>query len=76
MFSDVHNYIEKMICNGSNNDIQGEAKVVYDTMSTFKFIFILHLMNKVLRISDLLCQALQMKSQDSRHFECYALNII
>ena len=65
-----------MICNGSNNDIQGEAKVVYDTMSTFKFIFILHLMNKVLRISDLLCQALQMKSQDSRHFECYALNII
>ena len=53
-----------MICNGSNNDIRGEAKSVYDAMSTFTFVFILHLMNKVLGISDLLCQALQMKSQD------------
>ena len=64
MFGVVHKYLEKMICNGSNNDIQGEAKGVYDAMSTFKFVFILHLMNKVLRISNLLCQALQMKSQD------------
>ncbi|KAH9717474.1 TTF-type domain-containing protein [Citrus sinensis] len=60
----LRSYLEKMICNGSNNDIRGEAKGVYDAMSTFKFVFILHLMNKVLGISDLLCQALQMKSQD------------
>ncbi|ESR45113.1 hypothetical protein CICLE_v10003305mg, partial [Citrus x clementina] len=64
MFGVVHEYLEKMICNGSNNDIRGEAKSVYDAMSTFTFVFILHLMNKVLGISDLLCQALQMKSQD------------
>ncbi|KDO63229.1 hypothetical protein CISIN_1g046388mg [Citrus sinensis] len=48
MFDVVHEYLEKMICNGSNNDIRGEAKGVYDTMSTFKLVFILHLMNKVL----------------------------
>ncbi|KAH9686031.1 DUF4371 domain-containing protein [Citrus sinensis] len=64
MFGVVHEYLEKLICNGSNNDIRGEAKGVYDVMSTCKFVFILHLMNKVLGISDLLCQALQMKSQD------------
>ncbi|KDO53454.1 hypothetical protein CISIN_1g038382mg [Citrus sinensis] len=64
MFGVVHEYLEKMICNGSNNDIRGEAKGVYNAMSTFTFVFILHLMNKVLGISDLLCQALQMKSQD------------
>ena len=64
MFGVVHEYLEKLICNGLNNDIQGEAKGVYDVMSTFKFVFILHLINKVLGISDLLCQALQMKSQD------------
>ncbi|KDO46461.1 hypothetical protein CISIN_1g038348mg, partial [Citrus sinensis] len=64
MFGVVHEYFKKMICNGSNNDIREEAKGVYDAMSTFKFVFILHLMNKVLGINDLLCQTLQMKSQD------------
>ena len=64
MFGVVHEYLEKLICNGSNNDIWGESKCEYDVMSTFKFVFILHLMNKVLGKSNLLCQALQMKSQD------------
>ena len=64
MFGVVHEYFKKMICNGVNNDIREEAKGVYDAMSTFKFVFILHLMNKVLGISKLFCQALQMKSQD------------
>ena len=44
MFGSVHEYLEKMICNGLNNDIRGEAKGIYDAMSTFKFVFILHLM--------------------------------
>ena len=39
MFGAVHEYLEKMICNGSNNDIRGEAKGVHNTMSTFKFFF-------------------------------------
>ncbi|ESR45526.1 hypothetical protein CICLE_v10003816mg [Citrus x clementina] len=64
LWSFPQQYLEKLICNGSNNDIRGEAKGVYDAMSTFKFVFILHFMNKVLWISDLLCQPLQMKSQD------------
>ena len=64
MFDVVHEYLKKMICNGSNNDIREEVKVVYNAMSTLKFTFILHLMNKVLGINDLLCQTLQMKSQD------------
>ena len=37
MFGVVHKYLEKMICNGSNNNIQGEAKGVYDATSTFNF---------------------------------------
>ena len=47
MFGAIHKYLEKMICNGSNNDIRRETQGVYDAMSTFKFVFILHLMNKV-----------------------------
>lgn len=64
MFGVVCKYLEKMICDGLINDIRREAKGVYDAMSTFKFVFIFHLTNKALRISNLLCQALQMKSQD------------
>ncbi|KDO40671.1 hypothetical protein CISIN_1g047049mg, partial [Citrus sinensis] len=50
IFDVVHEHLEKMTCNGSNNDIRGEAKGVYDAMSTFKFFFILHLMNKTMEL--------------------------
>jgi hypothetical protein len=33
-------------------------------LTSFKFIFILHLMKEIIGITDVLCQALQQKSQD------------
>ncbi|XP_047309724.1 uncharacterized protein LOC124913157 [Impatiens glandulifera] len=33
-------------------------------MANFEFVFILHLMHKIMRITDILCQVLQRKSQD------------
>ena len=33
-------------------------------MTPFEFVFILHLMKETMQITDLLCQALQSKSQD------------
>ena len=36
-------------------------------MTTFKFVFILHLMKEIMAITDILCQALQSKSQDILH---------
>ncbi|KAK2656333.1 hypothetical protein Ddye_009385 [Dipteronia dyeriana] len=50
--------------NGLNNSIRGEAKGVLQAMRTFEFVFILQLMNEVLGITHMLCQALQSKSQD------------
>ena len=64
MFSSIFVLLEKMIDNGLNSNICGEAKGAYKEMKSFEFVFILHLMNKVLGIPDMLCQALQMKSQD------------
>ena len=68
MFNSISVILEKMIDNGLNSNIRGEAKGAYKEMKSFEFefvfVFILHLMNKVLGISDMLCQALQMKSQD------------
>ena len=64
MFNSISILLEKMIDNGLNSNIRGEAKCAYKKMKSFEFVFILHLMNKVLGIPDMLCQALQMKSQD------------
>jgi hypothetical protein len=33
-------------------------------VTSFEFIFILHLMKEIMGITDVLCQALQQKSQD------------
>ena len=41
-------------------------------MKTFEFVFILLLLHKVLGVSDMLCQALQLKSQDILN----ALNLV
>ncbi|KAH9671067.1 TTF-type domain-containing protein [Citrus sinensis] len=64
LFSAVHKVLGKLVECGPNNNIRGEAKGACESMISFKFVFILHLLNKVLGMSDLLCQALQVKSQD------------
>ncbi|XP_042380118.1 zinc finger MYM-type protein 1-like [Zingiber officinale] len=43
---------------------RADATSVYDEMTSFDFVFILHLMNEIMGITDILCQALQSKSQD------------
>ncbi|XVF73640.1 hypothetical protein PTKIN_Ptkin12aG0218400 [Pterospermum kingtungense] len=49
-----------------------EAKGAYKDIKSFEFVFILHLMNNVLGISNILCQAFQMKSQDILNAICLA----
>ncbi|KAH9763600.1 TTF-type domain-containing protein [Citrus sinensis] len=64
LFSVVHKVLGKLVECGPNNSIRGEAKCACESMTSFKFVFILHLLNQVLGVSDLLCQALQVKSHD------------
>ncbi|KDO39325.1 hypothetical protein CISIN_1g036138mg [Citrus sinensis] len=64
LFSVVHKVLRKLVECGLNSSIRGEAKGACESMTSFKFVFILHLLNKFLGVSDLLCQALQVKSQD------------
>ncbi|KDO39290.1 hypothetical protein CISIN_1g038445mg [Citrus sinensis] len=64
LFSIVHKVLRKLVECGPNSSIRGEAKGACESMTSFKFVFILHLLNKVLGVRDLLCQALQVKSQD------------
>ncbi|KAH9747456.1 TTF-type domain-containing protein [Citrus sinensis] len=43
------------------------ADAAYEVMTTFEFVFILHMMKEIMAITDILCQALQSKSQDILH---------
>ncbi|XP_022860424.1 zinc finger MYM-type protein 1-like, partial [Olea europaea var. sylvestris] len=43
---------------------RSEVGGVYKTITTFEFVFILHLMCRILAIADVLCQSLQKKTQD------------
>ena len=64
MFGSTSTLLENLIDKGLNNNIRGEAKCAYKDLRSFEFVFILLLLHKVLGISDMLCQALQLKSQD------------
>ncbi|XP_074290787.1 uncharacterized protein LOC141617487 [Silene latifolia] len=43
---------------------RGEADKAYDYMTSFEFVLVLHIMIRILGITNDLCQALQRKSQD------------
>ncbi|KAL5736584.1 hypothetical protein ACOSP7_031052 [Xanthoceras sorbifolium] len=64
MFDSTSTLLENLIDNGQNSNICGEAKGVYKDLRSFEFVFILLLMHKILGISYLLCQSLQLKSQE------------
>ena len=53
-----------MVNDGSSWDMRGECKGAYRDMKSFDVVLILLLLNKVLGISDIICQALQWKSLD------------
>ncbi|KAH7681774.1 Zinc finger TTF-type protein, partial [Dioscorea alata] len=43
---------------------RGDADVAYDAITSFEFVFILHLMIEIMKVTHDLCQALQQISQD------------
>ncbi|KAL4557935.1 hypothetical protein LXL04_036130 [Taraxacum kok-saghyz] len=63
MFSPTCQVLLKIIEEGTGS-IRGDADSAYESVTTFDFIFVLHLEKEILGITDLLCQALQRQSQD------------
>ncbi|CAH9105108.1 unnamed protein product, partial [Cuscuta epithymum] len=63
MFNSTCDVLRDIIKSGSLTQ-RSEADGVYDVMTSFEFVFILHLMIDVLAVTDDLSQALQRKSQD------------
>jgi hypothetical protein len=49
---------------GVNFSKRAEAEKAYLTLNSFEFVFTLHFMKQIMEITDVLCKALQQKSQD------------
>ncbi|XP_073277692.1 uncharacterized protein [Primulina huaijiensis] len=64
MYSSVITVLENMVNDGASNSIWSEASGALIMMKSFDFIFILHLMHKIMGITNLLCRVLQEKSLD------------
>ncbi|CAL5397421.1 unnamed protein product [Camellia sinensis] len=59
MFSATCAVLRNIINDGSKLNQRAEADGVYDSITSFEFVFILHLMRDIMEITDDLCQALQ-----------------
>jgi hypothetical protein len=64
LFNPACSVLEKIVKEGSTYSQRGDADVAYEMITSFKFIFILHLMREIMGTTDCLCQHLQQKSQD------------
>ncbi|KAH9743238.1 TTF-type domain-containing protein [Citrus sinensis] len=67
LFSATCSVLLNIIEDGINAFQRGDADAAYKAMTTFEFVFILNLMKAIMAITDILCQALQSKSQDILH---------
>ncbi|XP_015955613.2 uncharacterized protein LOC107480000 [Arachis duranensis] len=63
MFDATCEVLEKSSEEG-NFSTRGDASAAYDAITSFEFVFVLHLMRNILEVSYDLCQALQRKNQD------------
>lgn len=55
---------EYLIEHSLNERSKAEVRGIYRNMASFEFVFILHLMHKIMRITNAFCQILQRKTQD------------
>ena len=56
--------LENIALYGSTYSQRGDTAFSFKLLMSFNFAFILHIMKDVMGITDVLCQALQQKSQD------------
>ncbi|XP_059664130.1 uncharacterized protein LOC132309886 [Cornus florida] len=64
LFSPTCSVLNNLIEDGCNYKIRGDADTAFNTLRSFQFVFILHLIKDIMGITNILCQALQQKDQD------------
>jgi hypothetical protein len=64
MYEATYLVLKNIALDGSTYSQHGDATFSFKLLMSFDFAFILHIMKNVIGITDMLCQALQQKSQD------------
>ena len=64
MFTSTDEVLQNIIDDAIDGEHRAEAKSAYEGLTSFKFVFILHLEKETTEITDKICQALQSQSQD------------
>ncbi|KAL9667862.1 hypothetical protein QQ045_002231 [Rhodiola kirilowii] len=65
VFKEITQLLQSMMTDKElTGSIRGDAKGFLKALRAFEFVFCLFLTNKIMGITDLLCQALQKQSQD------------
>ena len=64
MFTSIVEVLLNIIDDASDGEHRAKAKSAYDGLTSFEFVFILHLEKETMEITDKLCQALQRQSQE------------
>lgn len=64
MYGATISVLESIVEEGTSSSLRGEAGGCLIVMKSFEFVFTLHMMHRIMGITDLLCRALQHKSLD------------
>ena len=64
MFSSTFEVLQNIIYGAIDGENRAEGESTYEGLTSFEFVFILHLEKETIEITDKLCQALQSQSQD------------
>ena len=64
MFSSTVEVLQNIIDDAIDGEHRAEAESTYEGLTSFEFVFILHLEKETMEITDKLCKALQSQSQD------------
>jgi len=64
MFRATCSVLDTISKEGTNYSQRGDVKAAYMVLTSFEFVFILHLMKEIMGFTHCLCQALQQNSQD------------
>ncbi|KAL2497044.1 General transcription factor 2-related zinc finger protein [Abeliophyllum distichum] len=64
MYAATYKVLEYLTVNSPNGRSRAEVHGVLETITSFEFVFSLHLMYKILELSDVLFQVIQKRSQD------------
>ena len=64
MFTSIVEVLQNIINDAIDGEHRAEAESAYEGLTSFEFVFILHLEKETMEITDKLCQAFQSQSQE------------